>query len=81
MWCTGGSGSFLGEKRPDLGEISRNGETGPWKWAETQVLGKGGITQEHLMIFFRLFLQNTAGGRGNRLISSIFQFEHFLRYF
>jgi hypothetical protein len=51
---------FLGEKRPDLDEISRNGERGLWKWAETQVLGKRRITQEHLMIFFRLFLQNTA---------------------
>jgi hypothetical protein len=28
----------------------RNEETTAWKWAETQVLGKRGITQENLMI-------------------------------
>jgi hypothetical protein len=59
----------------------RNEETTAWGWAETRVLGKGGITQEHLMIFLRFFLHNTAGDTGNHLISSIFQFEHFLRYF
>jgi hypothetical protein len=32
----------------------------PWEWAETQVFGKMSIPKIHLMIFLRLFLQNTA---------------------
>jgi hypothetical protein len=72
-----GSASFLGQKRPNLVEIMRNEERMAWEWAEIQVLGKRGITQEHVMILLRFFLQNTAGDIGNQPISSIFQFFNF----
>jgi hypothetical protein len=71
MGCTGGSASFLGEKRSNLDEIMRNEKTMAWKWAETQVLGKRGIIREPLTILLRFLLQNKAGDTGNHLISSI----------
>jgi hypothetical protein len=63
--------SFLGEKIPNLDQIMRNEETKAWKWAETQLLRKGGISQEPLMIFLQFLLQSKAGDTGNHLISSI----------
>jgi hypothetical protein len=59
--CTGGSECFLGEKRPNLDKIMRNDETTACKCAETQVLGKRGITREPLMIVLQFLLHNKAG--------------------